>query len=540
MDTKNNSKTKLIVLVASLIVLTTSLTYAFFAGGAGPDANTDVDITSGVTTKLLFTEGTPINLELNETTVAEGGGNVSGTTTSTATLNLGTNVASATENYFVYFDISANNFVYTTAAKTPEILLSITDPDGTAVTLSGLTEVSLGVYDITEYKGLITVASNYEISGSTDTTQEWEAEITFVNLSTNQAANEGKSLVSEFILQENKILPVGTEYILSQNGGISSIEAKPTPDFTQVADTNEGLFATTDEYGTSYYYRGTVNNNWLYFNGIYWRIVRITGDGAYRLIYSGISAPTEATSTVMTGDSTQIGKAPYNGAYNDNAYVGYMYTMAERHGLNNDSSIKTTLENWYNFNMASVDSQISDNIFCYDRSLAITGYQSADFGWNGTTYTGTGINKSATLYGATGRITASSEILESGGSGPSLVCSERLDSYTKDDAANGNGKLSEKIGLLTLDEVIMAGITFNHIESKNQNNYLFTYSYYWLGSPYGFNSRTTSAHVWSLSSSGEIDASYTTSSRGVRPVIHLSGDVTLSGTGVWNDPYIVS
>ncbi len=223
MELKRKSKTRMIVLVASLLVLTTSLSYAFFAGGAGPAANTDVNVASGQTTKLTFTEGTAINLELNETTLAEGGGNVSGSTTSSATLTLGTNVANATDNYNIYFDIAANTFVYTTAAKTPEILLSITDPDGAAVTLSGLTAVSPGIYDITEYKGLIKVSEDYEISGNTTTTQEWEAEITFVNLTTNQALNEGKTLDAEFILQNEKIELTGAETLIASHNDTNGL-----------------------------------------------------------------------------------------------------------------------------------------------------------------------------------------------------------------------------------------------------------------------------------------------------------------------------
>ncbi len=535
MELKNKSKTKLIVLVASLLVLTTSLTYAFFAGGAGPAANTDVDITSGVTTKLLFTEGTPINLELNETTVAEGGGNVSGTTTSTATLNLGTNVASATENYFVYFDISANNFVYTTAAKTPEILLSITDPDGTAVTLSGLTEVSLGVYDITEYKGLITVASNYEISGSTDTTQEWEAEIIFVNLSTNQAANEGKNLISSFTLQEEEN---SINLLLRHNGGQGAIEAKSTPNYTETAGNNTGVFASQDDYGTSYYYRGLVDNNWLYFNSIYWRIVRITGDGSIKMIYSGTTAPTIDDSEIMDGIGTSITTSKFSTNVLDNANAGYMYTIGEQHGNTTKSTIAGVIDNWYNENMSNVDHLINDSIFCYDRTLATSGYQSDYYGWNGTTYTGTGIGTSPTVYGTIERLTFSTTDLYRGGSGPDLKCPNKEDAFTVNDEINGNGALSKKVGLLSADETIMGGVVVNLV-ARTASGYLVADSY-WLGSPFGFYAPNGGAKTWYMNSAGYIADNYVSpSSYGVRPVIHLSGDVTLSGTGLWNDPYVV-
>ena len=63
-----------------------------------------------------------------------------------------------------------------------------------------------------------------------------------------------------------------------------------TPDFNQVATTDEGIYAAQDDYGTSYYFRGAVENNYVKFAGFYWRIIRINGDGTIRLIYDGTSA----------------------------------------------------------------------------------------------------------------------------------------------------------------------------------------------------------------------------------------------------------
>ena len=45
------------------------------------------------------------------------------------------------------------------------------------------------------------------------------------------------------------------------------------------------LSKTEDEEGTSYYYRGTVNNNYVNFANMCWRIVRVTGNGSVKLIF---------------------------------------------------------------------------------------------------------------------------------------------------------------------------------------------------------------------------------------------------------------
>ena len=51
--------------------------------------------------------------------------------------------------------------------------------------------------------------------------------------------------------------------------------------FDDPATTDEGVFEMEDDYGTSYYYRGAVENNYVKFAGFYWRIIRVNGDGKY-------------------------------------------------------------------------------------------------------------------------------------------------------------------------------------------------------------------------------------------------------------------
>lgn len=81
------------------------------------------------------------------------------------------------------------------------------------------------------------------------------------------------------------------------------------------------LCSAPDVYGTSYYYRGTVDNNYVYFAGYYWRIVRINGDGSIRLIYDG----TILHENGEASDDRQIGTSVFNVNIDDNASIGYMY-----------------------------------------------------------------------------------------------------------------------------------------------------------------------------------------------------------------------
>ena len=82
---------------------------------------------------------------------------------------------------------------------------------------------------------------------------------------------------------------------------------------------SSGLYAAEDDLGTSYYYRGTVKNNYVSFAGYIWRIIRINGDGSIRMIYSG-------TSPSATGSATSIGTSAYNSKHQDPTYAGYKYS----------------------------------------------------------------------------------------------------------------------------------------------------------------------------------------------------------------------
>lgn len=66
-----------------------------------------------------------------------------------------------------------------------------------------------------------------------------------------------------------------------------AIKLKGTPDFEIPAKTEEGMFAAEDDYGTSYYYRGAEDDNYVVFAGFVWQIVRVNGDGSIRMIYKG-------------------------------------------------------------------------------------------------------------------------------------------------------------------------------------------------------------------------------------------------------------
>ncbi len=204
----------LLIAIGVLLVGTLSLTYAYFAGGAGPGANTDINLTASRTEKLIFNEGDPINLLLNEVTLAQGGGNVTGSSTATATLIASETTNNSAANYNVYLNINFNNFIYTTPTKVPEIIAEITDPTGAKVTsITGLTHTTVTDnqgntttgFDITNKVGRFDVKLDEAITSTdsvTGVTENWTIKVTYINLDTNQAANSGNTMDVSFVLDQ--------------------------------------------------------------------------------------------------------------------------------------------------------------------------------------------------------------------------------------------------------------------------------------------------------------------------------------------------
>ena len=305
-----------------------------------------------------------------------------------------------------------------------------------------------------------------------------------------------------------------------------------TPDLTKSAcDTSscesheKGIFSTTDADGTSYYYRGAVENNYLKFAGYYWRVVRINGNGSIRIIYDGTSAHSNGESST----DRQYGTSQFNTAYNNNMYVGYMYTSGEAHGTGTSSAIKTNVDKFYTDKLASYASKLDTNAgFCGDRSNL-----------NLQSGVGTGTV-----------ITYNKGYLRVEESAPTLTCENASDYYTVSSASSGNKKLSYPIGLITADEVMLAGHaggvfdgSYNHMKSNN-GSYLVTGNSFWTMTPAGgynpFGVTGWCASVFIVRGSGNFDDNYTHGTYGLRPVVNLKSGVTITGSGTKTDPYVVS
>ena len=211
MKKENKKKVTILTIIAVVVLLlvVVGATFAYFQAQGGTNSNTDVNIQTSTTDNLSFQVGSAISLTANQEDFGQGAGNKSGETFARATLTANNATNTATRNYYVYLDITSNNFGYTTDDEQAELLLKITDSDGAEVTTLGSLErkTSGGVtgFDITTSTGLITIADNYEITSTGTVTQEWQIEVTFANLDSDQNANTGKTFSANLIIQEEFI-----------------------------------------------------------------------------------------------------------------------------------------------------------------------------------------------------------------------------------------------------------------------------------------------------------------------------------------------
>ncbi|MDY5875866.1 MAG: hypothetical protein SPJ74_07320 [Bacilli bacterium] len=189
-----------------------------------------------------------------------------------------------------------------------------------------------------------------------------------------------------------------------------------------------------------------------------------------------------------------------------------------------NSTMKTYLENWYKNNLSSYSDKISTNSsFCNDREISTIKsgtYQNSGYGAVPTIY---GYER---FYSWGGRMT-----------GPRLTCSNVNDKFTTANNTNGNKKLTSPIGLITADEVNMAGARTSY---KNQLFYLYTGTNYWTMSPSHFSDYGI-AYEFVVMSSGELSGwRGVYSGYGVRPVINLdSSNLQFTGSGTKEDPYVI-
>ena len=391
-----------------------------------------------------------------------------------------------------------------------------------------------------------------------------------------QAGKEWHGKVVVSAVAETKPLAAPENWYDANSGtllaAIKNNNTVTTPTTTpgaEISSSTEALLASTaDDYGISYYFRGAVKNNFVEYANMCWRIVRVTGDGSIKLVlynYNGLTStnntPASSTPCNVTGNTYAFAryegdtyKSAFNSSYNDNAYVGLMYgtagasSYADAHTNTNASTILTNLNKWYtnvlskqaNFN----DSQLADTIWCNDKSVV------TDATFNPSSYTlGTnyGYANNKNYYSATQRLVQASS-WGVGGTGPSLICPNdnnggKLSKFTVSDTTNGNGALRgyAKVGLLTADEIALAGGAYGKTNTTYYIKGNSNSGFWWALSPSVFSG--DGAFVWGVGGNGGyLDDGVVNGVGGVRPSLSLQSGVKISSSGIGSatSPYKIA
>ena len=595
---EKNINVKIMGVFASILLLFIVITASFaYFGSFDVNLNNNVAVNINAVSPgdaTFISSATQLNLQVPAANMSQTASNneiAAATNTATLTVNL-TGAANllTTCTYDIVYEYDSTSNVYgkspTTKNGNKEITLQVSNVNGT----NNFANEKNFDYD-SSWSGLKrTLVSGASISSMGSlTTQNISITGKYYNLTISQSSLEGKSFTGKIYVTNHKCETSdgAALTILKNNGGESNITELDESEFANVTTASDkGMYKKADDLGTSYYYRGAVNNNWVRFGkepnkcmynnsevlyaeivgdelnirkvknqeeclstnictanemygvginetvcqaaggtpltekatfttaDMYWRIIRINGDGSIRMIYTGTTAPTSATATVMTGPGTQISTSTFNSSDNKAEYVGYQYIKGQQHGYgkcdgtNNasctvngntvyNSAIKQAIDKWYAGTTLKDNSLVSqDQIFCNDRSASST--QTA-------AWTSTGANY---YYGADGRLDSKKE--------PILTCPTASDKFTVN-TSNGTGALTYPVGLITADEVAMAGGVYGS-SNTNRSYYLYTSQNYWTGSPNNFNSDNSNANEFNVNNNGNIDANNVNNNNGARPV----------------------
>ena len=515
-EIKNKQKRVMIYVMIVSLICVVGVSYAFFTAGMSSETSTTVRADAG-TMKITYSGGANINLA-----GIYPKDDVWATKTITVT---GNNTTDAEMYYKLTLVVDSNTFktddplqyelVSTNTSTNGDIIPNISKTDITG------TSIELG-------SGHFVKANNAK--------HTYLLKIYYPKKATSQNANQGAAFSAHVEITSAKAPTVSTlaQTILAKN----EVKAPITTPGAAVSTASEALLASTeDDYGTSYYFRGAVKNNYVEFANKCWRIVRVSGDGSVKLILhndnpTGVANPCDAANNSASAAFARYSGTTYtskfNEKYDDNAYVGFKYgtvgasTYDATHANTNKSTILTNLETWYTNNLKTYESVIDNSVWCNDKTnVTDTSYNP----WNYSNVNGLGYGTNVTYYGATQRLVGTSG--SAGGTGPSLKCNGEL------------SKITSKVGLITADELAFTGYAYN---IRNTVTYLqenATDTYWWSLSPSGFNG--DSARVWVVGGSGGyFGDSGVDNSGGVRPSISLKSTTNVTGEGTSSTPYIIS
>ena len=376
-----------------------------------------------------------------------------------------------------------------------------------------------------------------------------------------KAGDKYVPLTTQKILEDNELQEETTNMF---NYASNGTQYDPNDEDDYVIDPNpeyitNGLYSMEDDDGVSYYFRGNVNNNNVQFgeyasdyyvyqdndsmfyqslescreanvgyedectqvklasvgDKMYWKIVRVNGDGSLRLIYNGTSTNPNNSDLV---NSFAVGISQYNLEADNPKYTGYTYDNGT------DSFIKREVDTWYKNTLGSsiYDSKVIGGRFCSDSS----GYKSASE--YGITEEMWGDSIDNLFFFASYDRLAQDLWNFAKPNSPTLKCPSTSESY--------GGSYRLKVGLITTDELALAG-EYLGLENDGYLNPGESDYWYWSMTPFVFGGGD--AHVGG--EGGYLSYFIVGNDFAVRPVINVTTENGFtSGDGTASSPYVIN
>ena len=519
---KKNAIVLSIVAVVTLIALVVGATYAYFQNQYGSASNADVNVTTYTTDMLTFTTGNDISLYADQTSFGQEKGSLSGETFAKATLVANNKTNEATDSYYVYFNIENNTFKYTLGEDKPELILTVTGPDGSEVTeISGLTHKvvqdrenkSISGFDVTTTNGLITIANKKTITATPSKEEEYKLKLTFVNYDGDQTGNTTSGLSAKVMIQKESMVNSLASYITNLYTGTQGENGIYYHDAS----------LTNGAGDNSYRYAGASNqvNNYVCFGS---NVTPCPADNLYRII--GVFGDrvklikSDYATSALLGADGDYSKMYTANKWDNSNYKGNNLANVAAYNWNKSNQNTWSLSN---LNKTNLNTNFITNIGA-DWAAKI-----ADTTWKvgGNTWANIGTQPAKTAY--------QNEIVNP-------VTTNSQDNATE---------LKAKIGLMYVSDYMYAApqdkwtlVGYNGSDASKDYraatsvNWMYMGLYEWTISRIADYSYT----AFSVNNTGRVNLSRVGHRAcGVRPVFNLSSSVNyVSGSGTAADPILVN
>ena len=335
-----------IVAVVTLIALVVGATYAYFKAQGGTGKSTEVKVTTYTTDMLTFTTGSAISLYADQSSFGQEKGSLSGETFAKATLVANNKTNEATDNYYVYFNIENNTFKYTLGEDKPELILTVTGPDGSEVTeLPGLTHKvvqdrenkSISGFDVITKNGLITIANKKTITATPNAEEQYTLKLTFVNYEGDQTENAKSTLSAKVMIQKEKI--VQTVANICKNGqslssciaamdGIDETLYHHTATLTNGAGDNSYRYAGASDAVNNYVCLGSTESPCPDAN--LFRIIGVFGDQVKVIRATSIGNMAWDNSSANNGEGSNTWSTSSLNTYLNGEYLTSLGTLSDK------------------------------------------------------------------------------------------------------------------------------------------------------------------------------------------------------------------